>query len=100
MWREYAKSDSRYLTNDGFIVGVEKLTVVCVTALFLFLTPPPLERGFANGDPSFFAVGNRAALPARLPRQRVQLLVEPPAAHLRLGHARLFRFAVSGHRWF
>ncbi|TGZ81810.1 hypothetical protein EX30DRAFT_348221 [Ascodesmis nigricans] len=35
MWREYAKSDSRYLTSDGFILGVEKLTVYGIGPLCL-----------------------------------------------------------------
>jgi len=30
LWKEYAQSDSRYLTQDSFVVGIEVLTVVCL----------------------------------------------------------------------
>jgi hypothetical protein len=29
LWKEYALSDSRYLTHDPFILSIEALTVVC-----------------------------------------------------------------------
>lgn len=32
LWKEYAQSDSRYLTQDSFVVGIEALTVVRVSA--------------------------------------------------------------------
>jgi cholestenol Delta-isomerase len=28
LWKEYARSDSRYLTSDAFVVSIEALTVV------------------------------------------------------------------------
>jgi cholestenol delta-isomerase len=28
MWKEYAKSDSRYVTSDSFVVSMERLTAV------------------------------------------------------------------------
>lgn len=30
LWKEYALSDSRYLTSDPFMLSVESITVVCV----------------------------------------------------------------------
>lgn len=28
LWKEYAKSDSRYLVSDSFVVSIETITVV------------------------------------------------------------------------
>lgn len=30
LWKEYALSDSRYLTQSSFVVCVESVTVVCL----------------------------------------------------------------------
>lgn len=32
LWKEYALSDSRYLTSDPFMICVETITVVCYTS--------------------------------------------------------------------
>lgn len=29
LWKEYSKSDSRYLTADAFVTSIETVTVVC-----------------------------------------------------------------------
>lgn len=31
LWKEYALSDSRYLTSDPFMICVETITAVCCT---------------------------------------------------------------------
>lgn len=46
LWREYALSDSRYLTSDPFMLSVESITVVSLRPLSLLLlwrfpTPSP-----------------------------------------------------------
>jgi cholestenol delta-isomerase len=38
LWKEYALSDSRYLTQDAFVLCMETVTAVCIPPLcFLFL---------------------------------------------------------------
>lgn len=34
LWKEYALSDSRYLTSDPFMICVETITVVCYSPNF------------------------------------------------------------------
>lgn len=31
LWKEYAKSDSRYMTFDPLVLSVESITIVCCT---------------------------------------------------------------------
>jgi cholestenol delta-isomerase len=33
LWKEYAKSDSRYLISDPFVVSIESITVVSSMAV-------------------------------------------------------------------
>ena len=41
LWKEYALSDSRYLTSDFFMLSVESITVVSVKQC---APPPPLSQ--------------------------------------------------------
>jgi cholestenol delta-isomerase len=34
LWKEYAFSDSRYLTSDPFVLCMETVTAVCSPSLF------------------------------------------------------------------
>ena len=45
LWKEYALSDSRYLTSDPFMISVETITVVRISFLDL---PSPLYSGEEN----------------------------------------------------
>lgn len=38
LWKEYALSDSRYLTHDPFVLCVEAITVVCLSCFSLLDT--------------------------------------------------------------
>lgn len=42
LWKEYALSDSRYLTSDPFMICVETITAVC----YFFFNPMQLQLMF------------------------------------------------------
>jgi cholestenol delta-isomerase len=41
LWKEYAKSDSRYLSGDTLVLCMEGLTTVCPSISFLVPYPVP-----------------------------------------------------------
>lgn len=42
LWKEYAKSDSRYMTRDGFTVCMETITAVNWSLMQIYIVSVPV----------------------------------------------------------
>lgn len=57
LWKEYAFSDSRYLTSDPFVLCMETVTAVCVSPPFLPFPHTPIELYLFYPNSVYFTFG-------------------------------------------